>query len=120
MSKSTNSSLKGRIAGFDAKKKVVMGAVGVLALAGLGVGAASAATPVHAPSHSSSSSSTTSQTTRPTADTPTTGDTADTSETVDTADQNEKPGAAETADDNGPDSQQTGDHQEPGDLPNSP
>ncbi len=124
MTSSKEPNLLDRITGMDVKKKLIMGAVGVMALAGLGVGAASAATPVPAPTSSSSTLSTT--------DTPTPGDTPDTPgakdalEAADTPgakeapDPGEKAGTSEKANDIGPNVQQTGEHTDPGDLPGSP
>ena len=127
MTESKEPNLNGRLASTDMKKKVIMGAVGVMALAGLGfgaAGAASAATPAPTSSSSSSSQSTT--------DTPTPGDTPDSpgvkdaQETQDVPgakdapDPGEKAGTAEKAGDTGPDLQQSGNHTDPGDLPGSP
>lgn len=111
MTTKSENTLKARIARIDMKKKVLMGAVGVLALAGLGVGAASAATPVPTPPSSSTQSTT---------DVSTPGDTPDAPGAVEVTDPAETLGAAETPGDTGPDIQQTGDHTDPGDLPGSP
>ncbi|WP_243400217.1 hypothetical protein [Arthrobacter glacialis] len=111
MTKNPETTLKARIARMDMKKKVLMGAVGVMALAGLGVGAASAATPVPSPPSSSTQSSN---------DVSTPGDTPDVPSATETTDQAETSDAAETPGDTGPDVQQTGDHTDPGDLPGSP
>lgn len=78
------------------RTRLLIGATGVLALAGLGIGAANAATPATA----------TTQTTSVEAPSP--GDAADV------------PGAVETPGDTGPDVQQTGEHTDPGDAPGSP
>ena len=123
MTKSKESNLKDRLTSMEKKKKVIMGAVGIMALTGLGFGAvvaANAATPTLTPSTFSNQS---------TADTPTPGDTPDTpglkeapevSGANDAPDPGEKAGTTERAGDTGPDLQQTGDHTEPGDLPDSP
>ena len=74
------------------RTKVLIGATGVLALAGLGIGAANAATPA--------TTQTTTQTT-----------TAETSTPDDPAD---------NASDSGTDVQQNGDHTDPGDAPGTP
>lgn len=125
MTKSAEPNLFARSAGMAMKKKVIMGAVGVMALAGLGfgaAGAANAATPAPAPTSSSQS----------TTDTPTPGDTPDAPGAVggqetqdvpgvnDAPDPGEKAGTPELASDTGPDLQQTGNHTDPGDLPGSP
>lgn len=110
MINSLEPNLKDRIAKMDLKKKVVMGTVGVMALAGLGVGAASAATPVPASPSSSVQSA---------KDTPTPGDTVDVPGATEAQDPGEKAGTPEKAGDTGPNAQQTGDHTDPGDLPGS-
>lgn len=118
--------LKARISGMEMRKKVLMGAVGVMALAGLGVGAASAATPGPTPSSSSVQQTKDTPTAGDTADvtgakdTPTAGDTADVTGATEATDPGEKAGTPEKAGDTGPNVQQTGNHTDPGDLPGSP
>jgi hypothetical protein len=87
------------------RTRVLIGATGVLALAGLGIGAANAATPATA----------TTQTTSVT--TPSPGDAAD---APGAAEAPETAGAQQTPGDTGPDVQQTGEHTDPGDAPGSP
>jgi hypothetical protein len=87
------------------RTKVLIVSAGVLGMAGLGLGAANAATPAPATTQSV------------TADTPTPGDVADAPGAVEgpeTADAPEVPG------DTGPNVEQTGDHTDPGDAPGSP
>jgi hypothetical protein len=78
------------------RTRLLIGAVGVLALTGLGIGAANAATPAPVTTQTTST------------ETPSPGDVADV------------PGAVETPGDTGPDVQQTGEHTDPGDAPGSP
>jgi hypothetical protein len=126
MMKSKESNLKDRLASMDMTKKVIMGAVGVMALAGIGFGAAEAASAA-SPSSTTPTSSSQSMT-----DTPTSGDTPDipgvneAQDTQDGSEVNDAPDPGEEADtpekagDTGPDLQQNGDHTDPGDLPDSP
>jgi hypothetical protein len=90
------------------RTKVLIGATGVLALAGLGIGAANAATPV--------TPQTATQTT--TADTTTPDDPADVNGATDETSTPDDP--ADNASDSGTDVQQNGDHTDPGDAPGSP
>lgn len=126
MTQNNEPNLKNRLSSMDMKKKVITGAVGLMALAGLGfgvAGAANAATPaVGVPASSVQSI----------VDTPTAGDvpdapgantaqeTQDGSGANDAPDPGEKAGTPEKAGDTGPDLQQTGNHTDPGDLPGSP
>ncbi len=115
----------------DAKTrtKVLIVGAGILATAGLGIGAANAATPAPSTGQSVTGSQ------NGAIDTPTPGDTADAPGTVDTPtpeDTADAPGtgeATETPDaqegpeapgDTGPNVEQTGDHTDPGDAPGSP
>jgi hypothetical protein len=86
------------------RTKVLIGVTGVLALAGLGIGAANAATPV------------TTQTI--TAETSTQDDPADISGAADETSTPDDP--ADNAGDSGADVQQNGDHTDPDDAPGSP
>ncbi|MCZ2404872.1 hypothetical protein IV498_17265 [Paenarthrobacter sp. Z7-10] len=115
------------------KKKVLMGAVGILALTGLGVGAANASTPPVSTPHSVSvTADTPTQGDTPdgsgtNADTPTQGDTPDGSGTnADTPTQGDTPDGtgtnADTPDGTGTnaDTQQSGNYTDATDLPGSP
>jgi hypothetical protein len=87
------------------RTRVLIGATGVLALAGLGIGAANAATPATATTQTTSVVS------------PSPGDAADVPGAVETPG---TAGAQETPGDTGPDVQQAGEHTDPGDAPGSP
>jgi hypothetical protein len=97
------------------RTKVLLVGAGILGLAGVGLGAANAATPAPVTSPSV------------TADAPTPGDAADAPDTAgDVADTPDAADAADPADtpdapgDSGPNAEQTGDHTDPQDAPGSP
>jgi hypothetical protein len=90
------------------RTKILIVSAGVLGMAGVGLGAANAATPAPVTTQSV------------TADTPTPGDVADAPGAVEgpeTADAQDSPGASGAT---GPNVEQTGDHTDPGDAPGSP
>lgn len=90
------------------RTKVLIVSAGILGMAGLGIGAANAATPPPATTQSV------------TADTPTPGDVADApgaAEAPDVADAQHSP---EAPGDTGPNVSQTGDHTDPADPPRNP
>ncbi|WP_426938418.1 hypothetical protein [Pseudarthrobacter sp. S3] len=115
--------------------KIVIVSAGVLGMAGLGLGAANAATPAPTTTQSVTADTPSAGDTADTpgaVDTPTPGDTADTPGAVDTptpGDTADAPGAVEGTEaadapeapgDSGPNIEQTGDHTDPGDAPGSP
>ena len=87
------------------RTKVLIISAGVLGMAGLGLGAANAATPSPVTSQSV------------TADTPTPGEVADAPGAVEGPETPDAPGAPG---DTGSNVEQTGDHTDPGDAPGSP
>lgn len=96
------------------RTKVLIVGAGILATAGLGIGAANAATLAPLTGHSVTGSQ------NGAVDAPTPGDTADapgTGEATETPDAQEGP---EAPGDTGPNAGQTGDHTDPGDAPGSP
>jgi hypothetical protein len=93
------------------RTKVLLAGTAVLALAGLGIGAANASPPAPTPIQSTVA-------TQPAvADTPEPGDVADAPGAVESP---EKAVAPEAPGDTGPNGEQTGDHTDPGDAPGSP